>query len=80
VKEDNIKDQAECFENTRPLPQRGKSRSVSGFALLSILERNRARSAIKRLSQSSSLILYIQRKPDFCYFHGICDAQRGDEN
>jgi hypothetical protein len=52
MKEENIKDQAECFENTR-------------------------------LSQSSSLILYIQRKPDFCYFryfHGICNAQRGDEN
>ena len=45
--EGNVIDQAGCFENTRPLPQRGKARSVSGFALLSILERNHARSAFK---------------------------------
>ncbi len=57
-KEGNVIDQAWCFENTRPLPQRGKARSVSGFALLSILERNYARSAFKRFSQSPSLIFF----------------------
>jgi len=51
-----ILDQARCFENTHALPQRVKACSVSGFALLSILERNRARSAFKRFSQSPSLI------------------------
>ncbi len=56
--EGNVIDQAGCFENTRPLPQRGKARSVSGFALLSILERNHARSAFKRFSQSPSLIFF----------------------
>ncbi len=56
--EGNVIDQAGCFENTRPLPQRGKARSVSGIALLSILERNHARSAFKRFSQSPSLIFF----------------------
>ena len=56
--EGNVIDQAGCFENTRPLSQRGKARSVSGFALLSILERNHARSAFKRFSQSPSLIFF----------------------
>ena len=46
--EGNVIDQAGCFENTRPLPQRGKARSVSGFALLSILERNHAHYSLKR--------------------------------
>ncbi len=56
--EGNVIDQAGCFENTRPLPQRGKARSVSGFTLLSLLERNHARSAFKRFSQSPSLIFF----------------------
>ncbi len=56
--EGNVIDQAGCFENTRPLPQRDKARSVSGFALLSVLERNHARSAFKRFSQSPSLIFF----------------------
>ena len=56
--EGNVIDQAGCFENTRPLPQRGKARSVSGFALLSVLERNHARSAFKRFSPSPSLIFF----------------------
>ncbi len=56
--EGNVIAQAGCFENTRPLPQRGKARSVSGFALLSILERNHARSAFKRFAQSPSLIFF----------------------
>ncbi len=41
-------DRAECLENTQALPQRGKACSVSGFALLSIPERNHARFAFKR--------------------------------
>ncbi len=56
--EGNVIDQARCFENTRSLPQRGKASSVSGFALLSILERKYARSAFKRFSQSPSLIFF----------------------
>jgi hypothetical protein len=36
------------FKNTPLLPQRAKKGSVSGFALLSLPERNRARSAFKR--------------------------------
>jgi hypothetical protein len=50
--------QAGCLENTPLLPQRGKSGSVSGFALLSLFERllrrfapRNARSAFKRFSQ-----------------------------
>jgi hypothetical protein len=39
------KAQAEWFESTQLLPQRGKSCSVSGFALLSLRERNLARFA-----------------------------------
>jgi len=61
--EGNVIDQAGCFENTRPLPRRGKARSVSGFALLYLLKRllrryapRNARSAFKRFSQSPSLI------------------------
>jgi hypothetical protein len=42
-------------KNTHLLPQRGKKCSVSGFALLSRLERNRARSAFKRLFPPKSL-------------------------
>jgi hypothetical protein len=41
--------QANELRSTHLLPQRVKSCSVSGFALLSILERNHARSAFKRL-------------------------------
>ncbi len=56
--EGNVIDQAGCFKNSRPGPQRGKTRSVSGFALLSILERNPARSAFKRFSQTPSSIFF----------------------
>ena len=63
--EGDVIDQAGCFENTRPLPQRGKARSVSGFALLYLLKRllrrcapRNARSAFKRFSQSPSLIFF----------------------
>jgi len=45
--EDSIMDQAGCFKNTLAFPQRGKASSVSGFAILSASERNRARSAFK---------------------------------
>jgi hypothetical protein len=40
--------QVSRFKNTQLLPQRGKSCSVSGFALLALRARNRARSAFKR--------------------------------
>jgi hypothetical protein len=40
-----------CLENTPLLPQRVKSGSVSGFALLSLRSRNHARSAFKRFSR-----------------------------
>ena len=43
------------LKNTHLLPQRGKRCSVSGFTLLSILERNPARSAFKRFFSSRSL-------------------------
>jgi hypothetical protein len=43
------------FKNTPLLPQQGKRDSVSGFALLSHLERNLARSAFKRFYPSRSL-------------------------
>ena len=43
------------FKNTHLLPQRGKKCSVSGFALLSRLERNHARSAFKRFFPPRSL-------------------------
>jgi hypothetical protein len=51
VMETFIKDQAGCLENTPLLPQRGKTGSVSGFALLSHRSRNHARSAFKRFSR-----------------------------
>ena len=47
--------QAFGFKNTHLLPQRGKKCSVSGFALLSRLERNHARSAFKRFFPPRSL-------------------------
>lgn len=60
-------DQARCFENTLSLPQRGKDSSVSGFALLSILERNRACSAFKRFSPAPSLIkIFLKNGYVFC--------------
>jgi hypothetical protein len=43
------------FKNTHLLPLRGKKCSVSGFSLLSLLERNRARSAFKRFFSPISL-------------------------
>ena len=47
-------------ENTQLLPQRVKSCSVSGFALLTSSVRNHARSAIKRFSPSTALRLCIE--------------------
>jgi hypothetical protein len=44
------------FKNTHLLPQRGKKCSVSGFALLSRLERNHARSAFS-LHRIGGLVL-----------------------
>jgi hypothetical protein len=46
--EKTVQAQASGLKNTQLLSQRGKSCSVSGFALLSLLERNHARSAFKR--------------------------------
>jgi hypothetical protein len=46
---------ASWLKNTLTFPQRGKGSSVSGFALLSILERNRARSALKRFFHQLAL-------------------------
>ncbi len=43
------------FKNTHLFPQRGKRRSVSGFALLCLMLRNHARSAFKRFSPPKSL-------------------------
>jgi hypothetical protein len=42
-------------KNTPLFPQQGKRGSVSDFALLSLLERNRARSAFKRFFSPISL-------------------------
>ncbi|MBL7082092.1 MAG: hypothetical protein ISS41_00515 [Candidatus Aminicenantes bacterium] len=47
-------------ENTQLLPQRVKSCSVSGFALLSITERNHARSAFKRFFSPTALRLCVE--------------------
>jgi hypothetical protein len=44
-----------AFKNTHLFPQRGKRCSVSGFALLSPWERNRARSTFKRFFPYKSL-------------------------
>jgi hypothetical protein len=57
--ENKAMDQAGCFENTPLLTQRVKSGSVSGFALLSLRSRSRARSAFKRFSQTPSLIHFV---------------------
>jgi hypothetical protein len=46
----NREAQAKQLENTQLLPQRGKSCSVSGLALLDLRSRNHARSAFKRFS------------------------------
>ncbi|MDH4257566.1 MAG: hypothetical protein OEV50_02050 [Candidatus Aminicenantes bacterium] len=47
-------------ENTQLLPQRVKSCSVSGFALLTSSVRNRARSAFKRFSPPTALRLVAE--------------------
>jgi len=64
------KDKDGYLENTLPLPQRVKASSVSGLALLSILERNRAHSAFKRFSQLPILIFVnsLQNRPFFILF------------
>ncbi|MGB2764907.1 MAG: hypothetical protein WBC20_10895, partial [Candidatus Aminicenantaceae bacterium] len=48
-------------ENTQLLPQRVKSCSVSGFALLSIMERNHARFAFKRFFSPTTLRLCVKK-------------------
>jgi hypothetical protein len=57
--ENNIIDQAGCLENTPLLTQRVKSGSVSGFALLDLRSRSRARSAFKRFSKTPRLIHFV---------------------
>jgi phosphate transport system substrate-binding protein len=52
-------DQAGCFENSPRFPQRGKSGSIPGFALLSLRSRNHARSAFHTVFSTPSLILFI---------------------
>ncbi|MDH5707146.1 MAG: hypothetical protein OEZ45_14130, partial [Candidatus Aminicenantes bacterium] len=47
-------------ENTQLLPQRVKSCSVSGFALLTSSMRNRARSAFKLFSPPTALRLFTE--------------------
>jgi len=48
-------------ENTQLLPQRVKSGSVSGFALLTSPVRNHARSAFKRFSPHTALRLSLEK-------------------
>jgi hypothetical protein len=50
----NREAQAEQLKNMQLLPQRGKSCSVSGFALLAFQARNHARSAFKRFFRCSA--------------------------
>ncbi|MFC2169494.1 hypothetical protein ACFLRM_02860 [Acidobacteriota bacterium] len=64
------------IENTQALSQRVKASSVSGFALLSFLERNRAHSAFKRFSQSSNHISV----PIGCVFEKLKFVQESKEN
>jgi hypothetical protein len=49
-------------ENTPLLPQRVKSGSVSGFALLTSSVRNHARSAFKRFSPHCPSLIYREEK------------------
>jgi len=49
-------DQAVCLEDTPLLPQRVKSGSIPGFALLDLRSRNRARSAFHTVFSTPSLI------------------------
>jgi hypothetical protein len=54
------------------LPQRGKVRSVSGFALLSILSRNLARSAFHRaflITQPDPILLFGGLFYFLCFFN-----------
>jgi len=53
------KAKAEWFESMQLLPQRGKSCSVPGFALLSLRERNLARSAFHTVFSPLCLRLAI---------------------
>ncbi|MBL7082465.1 MAG: hypothetical protein ISS41_02395 [Candidatus Aminicenantes bacterium] len=48
-------------ENTQLFPQRVKSCSVSGFAPLSIMERNHARFAFKRFFSPTVLRLCVEK-------------------
>ena len=74
VMEKHLMAQAGYLENTPLLPQRVKSGSVSGFALLSLRSRNHARSAFKRFSNHSAFAivteksLYINGYPLFIDF------------
>jgi len=54
---DKVIDQAGCFENTLALPQRGKTLSVSGFALLSFRRGTVPAQPSTRFSQSPILII-----------------------
>jgi hypothetical protein len=54
-----VMDQAGCLEDTPLLPQRVKSGSILGFALLSLRSRNHARSAFHTVFSTPSLILFI---------------------
>jgi hypothetical protein len=69
VMESHVTDQAGRLENTPLLPQRVKSGSIPGFALLSLRSRNRARSAFHTVFPTPSLInnlaFYYRKKDSF---------------
>jgi hypothetical protein len=75
--------QAECFVSTPLLPQRVKSGSVSGFALLSLRSRNHARSAFHTASSSLCLshnVLFHHGKKDAFDGYHFCDkAKKSDK-
>jgi len=56
MKKKRVLDQAGCLEDTPLLPQRVKSGSIPGFALLSLRSRNHARSAFHTVFSTPSLI------------------------
>gem|GEM_PF-1567406 len=56
-----VMEQAGCLEDTPLLPQRVKSGSIQGFALLSLRSRSHARSAFHTVFSTPSLFHYYAR-------------------
>jgi len=73
--EKTVKAQAKWLENTLSLPQRGKASSDSGFALLSLRERNRARSALLTVFLPLSLRLVKMGKNGGSPYYVLIQAE-----